>query len=704
VSQSPTASASSSQVLEYDKAWAALNLMIREGRGFSGHERKCCFLNLGPKDDRFANISSATGLDFDDDGRGLALCDWDWDGDLDLWLTNRTGPGVRFIRNDTPSGNPAIAFHLEGTTANREAIGARVELYLGDQGTTKRIQTLHAGHGHLSQSSKWVHFGLGDRLRPHHVIVRWPGGRAETFRLPGSDGTNGTNGTDGNNGTSGAKGGRFRLVQGSGQSLPAKHRPPAKVLLPTQPKVPAESDAGRIVVLQPAPVPELEYRDLEGATRRLAPISAQPQTPILLNLWATWCAPCLAEMSEWTAHKAPLAATGLRIVSISVDDEASRPKIPAFLKKLDYPFESGTPHDTLIERLETLQRSFIGRQSPLPVPSSFLVDRRGRIAVIYRGPVSATQLLADVKLLEAPLDTILAGAIPFSGRWIGSPKPTEARSVAIKFLNRGSIAESEKYLRHLFAYRRVHPAAFTDPEMGDLQNYLGAVLYDQKRYAEALEQWNDYIRHVPGNRGTLVDMARAWTALKNPGKAADALRQALRLKRDDPELLNQLARSLLETGEAAEAIGLYRESLVLEPNRVIRFELAQTLVTTGRLSEAIAELKTLLAAERNWPPAANNLAWLLATSEDPALRDGAEAVRLAEIALIPTISSTLGTLSAAYAEVGRFDDALRTINEAIASDEQKGESQSLADLRIMKAAYEAKKPYRDPKLGKESTR
>jgi tetratricopeptide (TPR) repeat protein len=161
-----------------------------------------------------------------------------------------------------------------------------------------------------------------------------------------------------------------------------------------------------------------------------------------------------------------------------------------------------------------------------------------------------------MKLLEAPKDEVLAGAIPFPGRWIGAPKPTEARSIAIKFLNRGSLQESENYLRRLFAYRDVHPEAFTAAEMGDLRNYLGAVLYDQKRYDEALAEWNEYVRHVSGNRGTWTDMARAWTNLKNPAKAAECLRQALRLKRDDPDLLSQLARTLIQTGESAEAVSL----------------------------------------------------------------------------------------------------------------------------------------------------
>ena len=85
--------AGDSQIQAYDKAWVALNMLIREGKGFSGHERNCAYLNLGDQSNRFANVSAVTGLDFDDDGRGLAYADWDGDGDLDLWLTNRTGPG-----------------------------------------------------------------------------------------------------------------------------------------------------------------------------------------------------------------------------------------------------------------------------------------------------------------------------------------------------------------------------------------------------------------------------------------------------------------------------------------------------------------------------------------------------------------------------------------------------------------------------------
>ena len=88
---------------------------------------------------------------------------------------------------------------------------------------------------------------------------------------------------------------------------------------------------------------------------------------------------------------------------------------------------------------------------------------------------------------------------------------------------------------------------------------------------------------------------------------------------------------------------------------------------------------------------------------DPALRDGPEAVRIAESVRNPDIVFTLGTLSAAYAEAGRLEDAIRTVREAISLEEKKPDSSYLASFRTMLAAYEAGRPYRDPALGEKTT-
>ena len=136
MSQSPVDDFSSQSTLRYQQGWRALNRLLHEDRSFSGRERKCLFLNCRANSDgslnRFADASSATGFDLLDDGRGIAVCDWDFDGDLDLWMTNRTAPRVRFLRNLGKTSNHFLAVKLEGDgkAVNRDAIGARIELYL----------------------------------------------------------------------------------------------------------------------------------------------------------------------------------------------------------------------------------------------------------------------------------------------------------------------------------------------------------------------------------------------------------------------------------------------------------------------------------------------------------------------------------------------------------------------------------------------
>ena len=132
--------------------------MLANGRSLSGRERNCCFLNT--RSGKFADISAVSGFDFPDDTRGVTVTDWDQDGDLDIWLTNRTAPRVRFLRNNYSSGLNSVLLKLQGVKSNRDGIGSRVELDLGS-GRRKLVRTLRAGEGYLGQSSKWLHFGLG---------------------------------------------------------------------------------------------------------------------------------------------------------------------------------------------------------------------------------------------------------------------------------------------------------------------------------------------------------------------------------------------------------------------------------------------------------------------------------------------------------------------------------------------------------------
>ena len=125
---------------------------IRQGKSFSGHEANCCFLNTGSE--QFADISAAAHLNWEDDGRAIGRVDWDQDGDLDLWVINRNGPQIRYLQNGLHSSNRFVAFRLEGTTCNRDGIGAKVEIQCVEARAPSMIRNLSAGDGYLAQSSK----------------------------------------------------------------------------------------------------------------------------------------------------------------------------------------------------------------------------------------------------------------------------------------------------------------------------------------------------------------------------------------------------------------------------------------------------------------------------------------------------------------------------------------------------------------------
>ena len=136
------------------------------------------FLNNGKGEFREGGAEAGGGFSQPKVGRGLAIGDFDGDGDCDVLMTTNNGPAYLF-RNDQTSGNRSIRFRLIGTRSNRDAIGARVELFSGGVRQTRMV---HSGSSYLSQSELPITFGVGKQDRVERIVVNWPSGRTEEFK------------------------------------------------------------------------------------------------------------------------------------------------------------------------------------------------------------------------------------------------------------------------------------------------------------------------------------------------------------------------------------------------------------------------------------------------------------------------------------------------------------------------------------------
>lgn len=410
-----------------------LNQLIDDGGSLSGHESNCAFLNV--EGGRFATVSAVSGLDFPDDARTPVCVDWDRDGDLDLWVGNRTAPQLRLMRNDTPSKNHFLALRLRGHQSNRDGIGARVEVWQrsGPGSVAPLIKTLKAGDGFLGQSSKWLHFGLGAEADIDRVIVRWPGGEAEAFAEISADS-------------------RYVLEEGEGRGV-AVALDPIRLAEPPGPAPRSpEPGARRIVTSTRTGLPPLRYTDFDGQG---VEIPLGDGAPILINLWASWCTPCLEELAAWKSKSDQFEAAGVRIFALSVDgldgrDTSTLETSRAASEKRSLPIATGMADEELYARLEQAHNWPFGRRIPMPVPTSFLVDGKGRLTVIYRGTVAAQQALADLQLFELSHDELRAAALPFPGRWLFPPQPPGPMLRGIELMEAGDVGDAAEFvLRNL---------------------------------------------------------------------------------------------------------------------------------------------------------------------------------------------------------------------------------------------------------------
>ena len=760
---------------------ALYHRLMRQGWSFSGHERHCVYLNVDGK--RFANVSGVSGLDIPDDGRGLARVDWDHDGDLDFWISNRSGPQVRFLRNEVPTNNHFLALRLEGRKCNRDAIGARVEVVVKSEGRRekgegRRVKTLRAGEGFLSQSSKWIHFGLEDVSQIDRVIVHWPGGEPEIVTGLEVDR-------------------HYHLVQNSGAQLwqpPSRGEKPASSPLP-----PADKQLGYGVFSAIPPLlPRLEYRTFDNQP---AYLPTRPKRPLLVNLFASWCQPCVQELAEWTHRQNEVEQAGIDVIALSVDElsqehGSSAASSRQLLERIEFPFEYGYAEPGLVDKLQIMNDRMVDDHRILPVPTSVLIDTEGRLAAIYKGAVKIDQVLEDAGNLKLKGAKRWRVTQRFPGKRLGKIYKFSELRLGVRLREDGFLDDAIEYVdrneallskepdyhrlltdigtglhvqgrsreakRFLQAAVRTQPdfaiaydilaqvaealgqdeeaisnyqrAIELAPEKGDTHSKLAELQWKRGNKQEALKHLQASTRYAPDHAPRYVGIAKLLAA---SGKTEEAIRSLRTAIQKDPQLVEAhagLGLLLIQTGRVAEGVAAMRRVVELTPNNAeANCQLGIVLENTGNTDEALVQFRKTLQIDENYSEAhlrlavllerlgdtaaavshyqsrlrhvpgdlaaMTHLARILATHPDEQIRDGAQALRLARQAAQATAGrrpDVLSTLAAAYAEVGRFNEAVKQITVAIQLAKTANQQQLVESLQTQLKKYENKNDGSDP--------
>jgi tetratricopeptide (TPR) repeat protein len=609
---------------DYEQGWNAINELIRSDGTWSGYERNVFYANN--RDGTFSDVSGVVGMDFVEDGRAFALADFDHDGRLEVFLKNRNAPQVRLLKNILEELPSSIAFRLRGTTSNRDAIGASVTI---EANSLRQTRMLQAGSGFLSQHSKDLLFGIGKAAGPVRASVRWPSGLVQEFHdLP--------------------IGHRISLEEGSEQpriepfhSLATKHNdPPASV--------PEEAEILPALVetwlLAPVSAPDFSLPDLSGKMWRL---SSTRGKPALLMFWTTKSPDLPEELRLLQKSYGTLAAKGLQLLTIAVDDPADE-KVRAILHPFMFPILCGTEDVAAIYNI--LYRQLFDRHRDLSLPTSFLLDSSGDIVKVYQGPIVPEQVTEDFQRIPRTEEERLARALPF-------PSTTYSLEFGRNYLSYGALFFQRGYLDQ--AEASFQQALRDDPQSAEALYGVGSVYLNQNKNAAARETFERVVKLPANYPDTLPD---TWNNLGviatregRIGESVPCFLEALRLSPHHLLSLDNLGNAYRSQKRWDEARAVLERAVEVGPqDPEANYSLGMVFAQTEDNSKAFEYLQRALRARPIYPEALNNLGvlYLVTQRRDQAVDSFEQCIRVA-----PVFDQAYLNLARVYALEGARDKA-----------------------------------------------
>ena len=281
-------------------------------------------------------------------------------------------------------------------------------------------------------------------------------------------------------------------------------------------------------------------------------------------------------------------------------------------------------------------------------------------------------------------------------------KPGAIKSIQERFLDDTNYLRAGDAFRNesdfAGAVRTYRKALEINPNNAAVHTNIGISLMQQGNLEEARKHLVRAIELKPDHATAHCNLGIVLRQQDKLEEAAECFREALRADAEYSPAHLHLGALLLAVGEFEEATTRLSEAVRLEPNDpYASFNLAMAFTRTGQPDRAADQLGRTLEESPDFLPALVSLALVRATSPDDSLRDGREAVELATRACALTRNEhpeALHALAAAYAEAGRFPEAIATAETAVRLARAVGNEGLAAALERPIESYRRGRPLR----------
>jgi Flp pilus assembly protein TadD/peroxiredoxin len=568
----------------YERGWNAINELVRSDRTWHGFARNVLFTNN--HDGTFNEMSGPSGLDFSEDARTFALADIDHDGRLEVILKNRNAPQLRILHNVMEEIGDSISFRLRGTRSNRDAIGTAITVETGGLRQTKFLQ---AGSGFLAQHTKELFFGLGSPRDKISATIQWPSGLSQHFGdLPTNH--------------------RIQIEEASSQfdavgfaSPPAGYAHPG----PTGASETLPQTVSTWLV-EPLKAPGFLLPD---AKQNMHELKSYQGSYVLLNFWSAAGAECLDQLRTFQRRDSALSAASLVPLAVNVDGANNANAAARALtekERFSFPVLFASAETAGIYNI--IYRHLFDRRRDLPLPLSFLLDRKGMIVKVYQGSVAVDDVLNDLKSIPSTAAEHMRRALPFEGELVQDAFQRNDFTYGVAAFQHGYLDQAAESFLQVIA---------TDPHNADAFYNLGTLRLGQNDFAQARQHFDQALR-------LKSNYPEAWNNLgmmaAQQGNSDEAIRDFQKSLEQRPEYATaflNLGNVYRRKQDFEDARKCFDEAIRIQPdNPEVNYSFGMLYAQQGQLEKASGYLERAISLRPDYAEALNNLGVLFVRNQE----------------------------------------------------------------------------------------